>query len=79
MLNDALSQLDDVLTNRNIYIEARQQRIDSLKSLWRESPENAMYLNGLVEEYTSFNTDSAGCFVFGKLAYQIFAVLALSL
>ncbi len=59
MLNDALSQLDDVLTNRNIYIEARQQRIDSLKSLWRESPDNAMYLNGLVEEYTSFNTDSA--------------------
>lgn len=59
MLNRALSDLDEVLDNRNVYVAARQQRIDSLRALTVSHPQNAGYLERLVDEYTSFNTDSA--------------------
>ncbi len=62
-VQDVLKRLDSELVKRNVYTDARQARIDSLKQLYLNNADNGsawlMSTMCLADEYTAFNTDSA--------------------
>lgn len=62
-VKDVLHRLDKELTKRDIYINARQARIDSLRALYTADANGDNAWLGstmrLADEYTAFNTDSA--------------------
>lgn len=62
-VSKVLKHLDEELAKRDVYIDARQSRIDSLKILYSQYKINDdAWLSStmsLAEEYTAFNTDSA--------------------
>lgn len=62
-VNKVMERLDAELSKRNIYADARQARIDSLKNLCLDHVTNdsAWFssIMQLAQEYTAFNTDSA--------------------
>lgn len=62
-VDQVLKRLDEELVKRDVYTDARQARIDSLKELYLKYTINdSVWLTStmhLAEEYTAFNTDSA--------------------
>lgn len=58
-LESELSKLDRALSRRDVYINGRQARIDSLRSTLAHQNPSTELLMRLGNEYTSFNNDSA--------------------
>lgn len=59
LLERQLSALDDSLANRAEFIKRRQLRIDNLKNQLKGNPYNIEIVGAIIDEYTSFNNDSA--------------------
>lgn len=62
-VSQVLKSLDEEILKRDVYTDARQERIGSLKKMYLKYPVNdSLWLSStmhLAEEYTAFNTDSA--------------------
>lgn len=58
-VKQSLENLDDALSKRQVYINNRQNRIDSLCNRLSRSTRNVDLIGNIITEYTSFNNDSA--------------------
>lgn len=58
-IESQLRALDDSLSHRARFVQRRQARIDRLKEQLRMRPDDASTVSRIIDQYTSFNNDSA--------------------
>ena len=64
-IDSLMAELDTVLANRGYYLDIKERRIEGLRESLadsRDDNERFEILGRLIEEYNSFNTDSAYAF-----------------